>query len=250
MEKKIIPCPNWCQCYQILWRDGLPQTYLDGEPYQYGDNIPCEEKSDRGKGGRGWGWEIRGLTNYWVGKPPCCRKELHNRIWKENGLYTWKQDWFRLSDEKYTWEEGTNSLPMGWYSQKKREYTTLSKPVHINSKQCQCHLILWDKGPGNYTYLDGSPYEQYDGIACADKYNEFGIDIKECQYIPGKSGSKFPLHVFYHNKYTAYLQKQKRLKKFEKIPCIRCGCFSEFKDSEKICWCDSCQKTGCRKELK
>ena len=27
--------------------------------------------------------------------------------------------------------------------------------------------------------------------------------------------------------------------------CMRCGCSSEIKDHERICWCDSCQKTGC-----
>ena len=27
--------------------------------------------------------------------------------------------------------------------------------------------------------------------------------------------------------------------------CWRCGCSSEVKDRERICWCDACQKTGC-----
>jgi len=27
--------------------------------------------------------------------------------------------------------------------------------------------------------------------------------------------------------------------------CWRCGCSSEIKDSERICWCDSCQTSGC-----
>ena len=27
--------------------------------------------------------------------------------------------------------------------------------------------------------------------------------------------------------------------------CGRCGCSAEFKDGERICWCDTCQKDGC-----
>ena len=27
--------------------------------------------------------------------------------------------------------------------------------------------------------------------------------------------------------------------------CMRCGCSSEIKDHERICWCDACQETGC-----
>jgi len=28
--------------------------------------------------------------------------------------------------------------------------------------------------------------------------------------------------------------------------CETCGCTAEFRDGERICWCDSCQTTGCQ----
>ena len=27
--------------------------------------------------------------------------------------------------------------------------------------------------------------------------------------------------------------------------CNTCGCTAEFRDGERVCWCDSCQRTGC-----
>ena len=29
------------------------------------------------------------------------------------------------------------------------------------------------------------------------------------------------------------------------LTCNTCGCTAEFRDGERVCWCDSCQKTGC-----
>lgn len=30
--------------------------------------------------------------------------------------------------------------------------------------------------------------------------------------------------------------------------CETCGCSAEFRDGERVCWCDSCQKDGCQYE--
>jgi len=32
----------------------------------------------------------------------------------------------------------------------------------------------------------------------------------------------------------------------EEPECNTCGCTTEFRDGERICWCDACQKDGCR----
>ena len=33
----------------------------------------------------------------------------------------------------------------------------------------------------------------------------------------------------------------------EKDSCINCGCSSEFDEvKDRVCWCDSCQKEGCK----
>ena len=29
------------------------------------------------------------------------------------------------------------------------------------------------------------------------------------------------------------------------LTCNTCGCTTEFRDGERVCWCDSCQRTGC-----
>ena len=29
------------------------------------------------------------------------------------------------------------------------------------------------------------------------------------------------------------------------IECSTCGCTAEFRDGERVCWCDACQKDGC-----
>ena len=30
--------------------------------------------------------------------------------------------------------------------------------------------------------------------------------------------------------------------------CEACGCTAEFRDGDRVCWCDSCQQTGCQYE--
>lgn len=32
----------------------------------------------------------------------------------------------------------------------------------------------------------------------------------------------------------------------EELECNTCGCTAEFRDGERICWCDACEKDGCR----
>jgi len=65
--------------------------------------------------------------------------------------------------------------------------------------RCQCHLIDWSRGPGNYRLLStGSKLKDSgsSGHCCQTKANEDLMDMKDyenvCQYIPGKHGSKFP----------------------------------------------------------
>tara|TARA_B110000495_G_C22840990_1_gene490496 strand:+ start:27 stop:368 length:342 start_codon:yes stop_codon:yes gene_type:complete len=71
------------------------------------------------------------------------------------------------------------------------------------SKTCECHLIDWTGGPGNYKIIStGEKLEQSgsSGNCCQTKCNDGIINIEEyfkiCQYIPGEPGSKFPQHVY------------------------------------------------------
>lgn len=36
-----------------------------------------------------------------------------------------------------------------------------------------------------------------------------------------------------------------RCPSYRPSPCGTCGCTAEFRDGERVCWCDSCQRTGC-----
>ena len=72
-----------------------------------------------------------------------------------------------------------------------------------DNQKCQCHLIGWDGGPGNYILLSTGEKLQYSGSSghcCQTKVNEGLMDMKDyenvCRYIPGKHGSKFPRPVF------------------------------------------------------
>ena len=69
--------------------------------------------------------------------------------------------------------------------------------------RCQCHLIDWSGGPGNYRLLSTGEKLKYSGSSghcCQTKVNEGLMDMNYyenvCQYIPGKNGSKFPSPVF------------------------------------------------------
>ena len=82
--------------------------------------------------------------------------------------------------------------------------------------QCECNLIDWSGGPGNYKYIStGKPYQPYigshpegigvslaskTGICCGAKHNGNLMSAKEygtiCMYIPGGPGSKFPQDVY------------------------------------------------------
>tara|TARA_Y100000817_G_scaffold311796_1_gene304518 strand:- start:160 stop:492 length:333 start_codon:yes stop_codon:yes gene_type:complete len=69
--------------------------------------------------------------------------------------------------------------------------------------KCQCHLIDWRRGAGNYRLLSTGEKLTFSGSSghcCQTKVNEDLMDMKYyknvCQYIPGKNGSKFPVPVF------------------------------------------------------
>ena len=68
--------------------------------------------------------------------------------------------------------------------------------------RCQCHLIDWSGGPGNYRLLSTGEKLKYSGSSghcCQTKVNEGYMTMKDygnvCQYIPGEHGSKFPEHA-------------------------------------------------------
>ena len=86
-------------------------------------------------------------------------------------------------------------------------------------KICECGLIDWSGGPGEYKYVDtGKLYDPfilngYDNngdpivslsskvrIDCQAKVNANLMSGEEydkvCQYIPGRPGSKFPVAVY------------------------------------------------------
>jgi hypothetical protein len=71
-------------------------------------------------------------------------------------------------------------------------------------RTCQCHLIDWSGGPGNYKILSTGEKLDYSGggpgYCCQTKVNDGIINMEKyegmCQYIPGKPGSKFPQEVF------------------------------------------------------
>ena len=69
--------------------------------------------------------------------------------------------------------------------------------------KCQCHLIDWRGGPGNYRLLSTGEKLTFSGSSghcCQTKVNEDLMDMKYyenvCQYIPGKNESNFPVPVF------------------------------------------------------
>ena len=79
--------------------------------------------------------------------------------------------------------------------------------------QCECGLIDWSGGPGNYKYVStGKIYDPFIGyeetarvrpgvkLDCQGKVNANQMSLKEyntiCQYIPGEPGSKFPEEVY------------------------------------------------------
>jgi hypothetical protein len=77
--------------------------------------------------------------------------------------------------------------------------------------ECECHLVDWTGGPGNYTVISTGKKLNEDGkgdydwlkencICCQDKVNTEVMTMdtyKEvCKYIPGKPGTKFPEEVY------------------------------------------------------
>ena len=83
----------------------------------------------------------------------------------------------------------------------------------VSSKACECGLINWSGGPGNYKYVStGEIYDPFIGyeetvrvrpgvkLGCQEKVNANMMSLKEydtiCQYIPGQPGSKFPVEVY------------------------------------------------------
>ena len=67
---------------------------------------------------------------------------------------------------------------------------------------CQCHLIDWTGGPGNYKVIStGELIESGESeFCCQEKVNDGIIDmetyLKTCNCIPGEPGSLFPQTVF------------------------------------------------------
>ena len=81
------------------------------------------------------------------------------------------------------------------------------------SKTCECGLIDWSRGPGKYTYIStGELYDPFIGteenvrlrpgvkLGCQEKVNADLMTLQTynyvCQYIPGGTGSKFPVEVY------------------------------------------------------
>jgi hypothetical protein len=70
--------------------------------------------------------------------------------------------------------------------------------------ECECHLVDWTGGPGNYIIIEtGENLQNPTGEnspCCQDKVNGGIMSLATyhalCNYIPGADGTKFPEEVF------------------------------------------------------
>jgi hypothetical protein len=91
------------------------------------------------------------------------------------------------------------------------DYLLTNKLTMSSKIECECHKVDWTGGPGNYTVIStGKPLNEgsngseewmkENSICCQDKvnYGIMGMDTYKgvCNYIPGKTGTRFPSEVY------------------------------------------------------